>query len=340
MRNTRSPVTAIRVSVVWRIVLAAVSLPTVLSGCIDPTPTDCGLDVFVVTLPDDVLTGSCNSQCTLRDAVMAANQCPGPEIIELTEDTYVLSLRGSGEDVADVRDSRWGDLDILGDVTIRGISRGSVIEGDSTWQHRLMDIADGHNVILESLVLNGGNHANGGGIRNAGNLSIDNTSISENRSTAGGGVYNTGNLTLSRSELRNNNTSVSGGAVYNRGRLVTNNTVFELNRAGNIHEECGGAITNRGSMILENTIFSRNNSVRGGAICQNLGSAEMTLNHTRFVANTAPNGDGGAIYVWDSASAPRISDPAGVSIDNSTFLGNQAFPGRRYQSVLSKHGHQ
>jgi hypothetical protein len=54
-------------------------------------------------------------QCTLRAAVQTANANPGPDVIRLRSERYVLALAGPGEDAAVT-----GDLDITSDVTIDG----------------------------------------------------------------------------------------------------------------------------------------------------------------------------------------------------------------------------
>src|SRR5262245_61176488 len=71
---------------------------------------------YTVTKTDDTNDGACDvSDCSLREAIIAANNNPGAETIALPAGTYVLTRTGTGEDLAST-----GDLDIRDDLTIDG----------------------------------------------------------------------------------------------------------------------------------------------------------------------------------------------------------------------------
>src|SRR5205823_14963190 len=74
-----------------------------------------GAATFTVTKTADAADGSCNADCSLREAVIAANAASGADTIVVPAGTYYLSHTGSAEDAAAT-----GDLDITGDVTITG----------------------------------------------------------------------------------------------------------------------------------------------------------------------------------------------------------------------------
>jgi CSLREA domain-containing protein len=76
---------------------------------------------FEVTRAGDTAPNGCNQGgCTLREAVIAANNRSGDDVIELRSGrTHVLEIAGSGEDLAAT-----GDLDVLGPTTIRSSARG------------------------------------------------------------------------------------------------------------------------------------------------------------------------------------------------------------------------
>ena len=63
--------------------------------------------VFNVTKTSDTNDGVCDADCSLREAVIAANAAVGPATINLPPGTYGLTLAGAGEDKAAT-----GDLDI------------------------------------------------------------------------------------------------------------------------------------------------------------------------------------------------------------------------------------
>ena len=156
------------------------------SGC-DTTATDCSLDTFVVTTTEDISDGLCNEHCTLREAVAAANTCSAYDIyaIELPAGTYTLSLRGPGDDR--------GDLNFLASTSIIGVSPATtIIEGDSTWNNRVLTVEEEAYLHLENVTIKGGNLeiGIGGGILNQGVLTMRNVVIEHNSAMIGGGLYN------------------------------------------------------------------------------------------------------------------------------------------------------
>ena len=80
------------------------------------------VDVAEDAIDADSTDGLClhgrRTSCTLRAAVMQANALPGEDTIEIPQRfSASLSLTGAGED-----DSLTGDLDILDDLSIQGVS--------------------------------------------------------------------------------------------------------------------------------------------------------------------------------------------------------------------------
>src|SRR5436305_5025791 len=70
---------------------------------------------FTVTKTADTADGNCDSDCSLREAIMAANTSPGADTIVVPAGDYRLSITGAGEDVGAT-----GDLDVNDDTTIAG----------------------------------------------------------------------------------------------------------------------------------------------------------------------------------------------------------------------------
>ena len=71
--------------------------------------------VFVVTTTEDHNDGFCNADCSLRDAIIAANQLDYHATILLPSGTYTLTLEGPVEQLAAT-----GDLDVCSGLTIIG----------------------------------------------------------------------------------------------------------------------------------------------------------------------------------------------------------------------------
>src|SRR3989338_1764620 len=77
---------------------------------------------FTVSKIADTNDGVCGADCSLREAIGAANALPGADVITLPAGTYTLSIVGAGEDL-----NATGDLDITGDLTINGAGDTSTI---------------------------------------------------------------------------------------------------------------------------------------------------------------------------------------------------------------------
>jgi CSLREA domain-containing protein len=63
--------------------------------------------IFIVTKAEDTNDGTCDSDCSLREAIRAANANPSANTIILDGITYNLTISGADEDAAAT-----GDLDI------------------------------------------------------------------------------------------------------------------------------------------------------------------------------------------------------------------------------------
>ena len=79
---------------------------------------------YTVTKTTDTADGSCNADCSLREAVIAANATPsGTDTIVVPAGTYSLTLDGAGENLAET-----GDLDLTGEhVDIVGAGVGLTV---------------------------------------------------------------------------------------------------------------------------------------------------------------------------------------------------------------------
>src|SRR5947207_8442939 len=76
---------------------------------------------FTVTKTADTNDGVCDSDCSLREAIRAANAAAGADTISIPAGTYTLSLSGS-DDTANL-----GDLDVTGPLTINGAGQANTI---------------------------------------------------------------------------------------------------------------------------------------------------------------------------------------------------------------------
>ncbi len=201
---------------------------TLITLAVAAACTNVSAATFTVTKVADTNDGVCNSDCSLREAIVAANSLAGADVINVPQGNYVLTRTGANEDL-----SATGDLDIRDHLTINGAGRTlTTINGNQ--QDRIFEIIEGKNVLLTKLaVVNGTNQYSGAGILNAGKLTLNNVHFDGNVSAGYGGAIesrsNTASLTID-SGLFTNNCSSSGGAMDVVGGLVVSNSVFNGNR--------------------------------------------------------------------------------------------------------------
>jgi len=302
--------------------------------------------------------GMCDGSgtCTLRAAIQAANATSNiADTINLPAGTYLLTIPGTDEDL-----SATGDLDITDiNLTITGAGSGStIIDGNGT--DRVFHIISGATATLSAVTIrNGTVHGDiGGGIYNAGTLSVDSSTISGNSADDtsasggnGGGAYNGGTMTIGSSTISGNtaNTSIAGnggGGIYNAGTLTVTNCAIDSNQASGNDAAGGGGIQNVGSSgiganAIRTTITGStlsNNTAPLGAAVRNL-FARVDIDTTVIENNTATfsgggieNGSSGGMGINRSVIrnniAPQngggIENVSALDISNSTISGNQS----------------
>ncbi len=283
---------------------------------------------FVVTKSDDTADGSCTlTDCSLREAIIAANANSGLDTITIPAGTYTLTQAGREEDVA-VR----GDLDISDDVIITGAGPGqTIINGNQL--DRVFDLRNflGINVEIEGVTIyNGVVDDSGGGIiiRSGTTLQLTNSNVISNSSTSdqgGGGIYiqGTGVLTLSHSSVVSNTAVGAGGGINNNNQLFAKNSTISRN-TGDLG---GGGLYNNNVANLNNVTIAENQTDNlGGGIRDITGN--VTLQNTLLADNTS-NGspsDCSTTSSLISAGYNLIESTSGCTISGDTTgnITNQA----------------
>lgn len=162
-----------------------------------------------------------------------------------------------------------------GVVSFNGVQTGSCVINEPGTTLRLTDVT----------ISNSRGTIRGGGLTNFGTVYLDGCSISRNASTNGGGFENFagGKIFAENSTFSENRSTAAaggGGAGENRGDLYINNCTFSNNKS----TELGGAINNfqnTAKAYIVNSTFTGNvayNSdirYRGGAIANNNGSVKV-----------------------------------------------------------------
>src|SRR4029079_7151124 len=92
-----------------RILLAAAVLAVPNAGSAAPPAT------YVVTKTADTADGACDADCSLREAVIAANAARQPALVVVPPGVFALTLVGAAED-----EGATGDLDVRVALELRG----------------------------------------------------------------------------------------------------------------------------------------------------------------------------------------------------------------------------
>jgi CSLREA domain-containing protein len=313
-----------------------------------------GTTITVNTTADEL---NDNGNCSLREAIQAANtdtavdNCPagsGADTITLPAGTYTLTISGAGED-----NNAKGDLDITDDLTINGA--GSTII-DANQLDRVLHVLSGVTVEVNGVTLTNGktvdggaSGGHGGGIYNAGTLTLNNCAVT-NSTTGnggddagtggsgghggdGGGIHSTGTMTLTNSTVMSNTTGVGGSAAGNGG-----------------HSGYGGGVYSSGNLTLQDSTVRDNTTGAGGSSGVATGgygghgggvysSGNLTIQGSTVRANTTGiggsstdgnggnGGDGGGVYNSNS-----------LTLQNSTVSGNIAGAGGASTNSNGGHG--
>ncbi|MGJ8663300.1 MAG: CSLREA domain-containing protein, partial [Marinicella sp.] len=169
--------------------------------------------VYNVTRTDDPVPDTCiASECSLREAIIAANDNPGVDTILLDAKSYQLTLTGS-DDLSLV-----GDLDILDELIIQGEAvELTTIDGDLL-SDRVFDIKLASDTQINDLaIINGDAGAGfGGAIKiNEADLKLNKVFLTDNISRNGGGIFATySNLEIIDSLINGNHSDSEGGAIF------------------------------------------------------------------------------------------------------------------------------
>jgi CSLREA domain-containing protein len=313
--------------------MAAVALGGVLAGC-GPRPD------LVVTKSADTNDGACTADCSLREAVVAANAAAGPDVIRMPTGFYQLSRLGPNEDA-----SATGDLDIRGDLVLEVEQGGfATITGrpqfDAQPNDRVLDIHSGTVEVRGVELQDGRPSGSGGVIRNNGSLTLVDVRVAGGSAdNSGGGIDSGGPLTLRRVTLSGNYAADDGAGISTSGALRIEdstinhnsggpgygmgldnlgsgevlNSVIEFNgsRDGGGGENCGAGIRNRGTLSVRTSRITNNGGESGAGIL-NAQTGQLTVVETQIRYNRS-SGSGGGV----------ANDGGRVLLDASTVAANE-----------------
>lgn len=262
--------------------------------------TDLFAAQFVVTKTTDSFDGVCDSDCSLREAVHAANQVPGENIIQLQPLTYIYSIpapRGEEGETFEEDDISIGDIEVRNSLIISGHKSGTTVI-NANFKDRHFSVASGVKLTLHNIKLTAGRCSTfGGSIINRGSLLLKKVIMERNFASApfngggGGAIANYNELHIQRSTFKGNlssfgdSGSATGGAIFNQGNAYIRDTAFRDNHATTDDVvSTGGAIFNRGQMEIVRSIFIGNSAQGGGMALYNRGA--MSVSNSTFSDNS------------------------------------------------------
>ncbi|MCA9773569.1 MAG: hypothetical protein KC466_14230, partial [Myxococcales bacterium] len=252
----------------------------------------------------------CDADCSLREAVIAANATAAADTIVLPAGTYAFTRAGKNEDAAST-----GDLDVTNPLTIRG-GGAATTTIDAAGLDRVFQVVPlTAHLTLEDLTVTGGTDAgdlsglSGGGILvTNGQLTLLRAVVRGNTAQFGGGIQvangivtgAAGSVTVLDSEIRDNTAIQQGGGIYANALVLANTIRVFISRSlvdGNSASGRAGGIfasAGRGLVIRKSTISNNSDLSQGGGLAF-FTNTEVVLRDTLFADNTATSIGGGVV---------------------------------------------
>ena len=277
-------------------------------------------------------TGIVNGNCTLGEAILAANSdsavdgCTagaGDDTIILPAGTYTLTVAASFGDLGEAIGLPLVTSNII--VEGQGASTTFIERSGAAPDFRIFEQSGFSlgTLTIRKVTIRGGKSSLGGAIFAGGNgLIVEDAAFDNNSTTAGdGGAIHQGNPIF----------PVVGGTV-----VTISGSTFEGNSAANL----GGALfTQAFTSAIKNSTFSGNSAAGGGAIATAFDAVTVDFNNVTITDNHASGvpGVGGGIFDPNSLFGPS---PTQFKFRNTILAGNTATGGSpECAAVLNSQGH-
>jgi hypothetical protein len=304
------------------------------------------VNTLLDTVAVNLKTGKdASGHISLRSAIEAANSRPNSDTILLPKGTIKLTIMGANEDNAAT-----GDLDIKGNVTIKGKRASStIIDGNSL--DRVFQVLSGR-VQISGLTIQHGQAEEGGGLFNSGgqvtltsvvvvdNLAMGNAGAAGAPGTGGtGGPGPGGEFIAGAGGPGGYGTEARGGGIFNQaGSLSLFNSTIQQNFAqgGDGGQGGNGAIADirdgQSGTGGAGGAGGPGGTAGGGGVF-NAAGASMSISGTTFLLNAAVGGNGG-LGGMGSATGDNVVDAnpvaggvGGNGIGGSGGEGGSSGPG-------------
>jgi hypothetical protein len=268
--------------------------------------------------PNSTSTGAGN--CTLRDALAAAGNAGAGNI---TFDSSVFAATNTAaQNTITLTNGMLiipTSTSITGPVTVSGTNQTNQVTVNGDSQSTVFALLTASTASITNLNIEFGN--DNGGFTCCNNVTIN-----------GGGIYNAGTLTVTNSTFYGNSAgpgSVGGGGIYSVGTLTVIDSTFYNNSAGLGYytgqtPAGGGIYSNYGTLTVTDSTFSGNSVGQyggGGGIMNWCGTSTVT--NSTFSGNSVGlDGGGGGIYNNVGAGGPCNNNSGTLTLVNSIVSGN------------------
>jgi hypothetical protein len=277
----------------------------VISGQLAAAQLACSLEVTTTT---DGGPGS------LRQAITCANSNGLDDVIIVPAGQYTLT------GIANEDANAGGDLDLTEanhSLTIRGAGADQTII-DAAGIDRGVHVLKNVIAVLEGLSITGGSATSGGGVSNAGQLTLNDATVRNNTAATGGGISNTGQLTLNRTSVQDNTaTSTSSSSPYGGGIYasvssapspfvaIVDSTIEGNGVSVSVTQTSSPGARGGGIASLSVPVTVTNSTIRENSVAVSVTTATSSSAH------------GGGIYVTGSTLGITNSEVRNNSANNS-----------------------
>jgi len=279
---------------------------------------------FTVSKTADTNDATCDADCSLREAIVAANAdssatSADPHLIlfaastndtniEITSDLTLITeeviIRGNGKDHTTIDgNGSWNLFNTNTDSTFEDIA---IVNGLTTDTSSCLFKSTGGNTTITNCKFNNGQNTAGWG---ASSIHIASTADKKLLITdsiisncyAINPIYSTIPTEITNTNIEYNDSKTTGGAIFVDGASATlsiTGSIFDNNDA---HGKDGGAIFSNSTsaspaaISITDTTFTSNNGARGGAIFTSQTSGAFTITNSTFTSNISSS-NGAAIF--------------------------------------------
>ena len=279
--------------------------------------------IYVVTKTTDGSDGACNADCSLREAILAANS--GGSTVQIPAGVYRLSIPRTPRGDNAAGDGTNGNLVVNAAMTIVGAGKDATIIDarpgvEAAGIDRVFSITQAGNLTISGVTISGGltgPMGQGGGVLSlGGSMSITDAAVIHNTGTFGGGgiaISSAGNpagvLTITRCEIAENTGGLAIGGGQGGGLLNIQSTVDVFDST--IRDNVALNTTGGGIMNIDNQ--SRPSP-----------PAALRVIRSTIVGNVA--GDPNRVSLNEGVGGGIYNSGGRLTLTNSTVTNNEAIP--------------